>query len=228
VYAKRFNPYFENEILREPQNYPLSMFDASFESPKFSTAFSNPFPLQSPFHSLDCPSVFLLLLLLLQVAIVELPFGFVSSDDIGGAGGTCVIRGCVPKKLLVYASEFKEAFEDARGFGWESAVPRHDLPSLIQRKATEIERLNKVYKTILEKSGVHMFGERIRDDSFTTHLMHVSMIRGQPACMFANQAPTRIALCRTFPSTILFFIYKYIPNKQCSHLEISNETPTFF
>lgn len=39
----------------------------------------------------------------LQVAVVELPFGFVSSDEIGGAGGTCVIRGCVPKKLLVYA-----------------------------------------------------------------------------------------------------------------------------
>jgi glutathione reductase (NADPH) len=39
----------------------------------------------------------------MQVAIVELPFGFVSSDYVGGAGGTCVIRGCVPKKLLVYA-----------------------------------------------------------------------------------------------------------------------------
>lgn len=39
----------------------------------------------------------------IQVAIVELPFGFVSSDSVGGAGGTCVIRGCVPKKLLVYA-----------------------------------------------------------------------------------------------------------------------------
>lgn len=41
--------------------------------------------------------------ILMQVAIVELPFGFVSSDYVGGAGGTCVIRGCVPKKLLVYA-----------------------------------------------------------------------------------------------------------------------------
>ena len=40
---------------------------------------------------------------LLQVAIIELPFGLVSSDSVGGAGGTCVIRGCVPKKLLVYA-----------------------------------------------------------------------------------------------------------------------------
>lgn len=38
-----------------------------------------------------------------QVAVIELPFGFVSSDTVGGAGGTCVIRGCVPKKLLVYA-----------------------------------------------------------------------------------------------------------------------------
>lgn len=41
--------------------------------------------------------------MIMQVAIVELPFGFVPSDSVGGAGGTCVIRGCVPKKLLVYA-----------------------------------------------------------------------------------------------------------------------------
>ncbi len=38
-----------------------------------------------------------------KTAIIELPFGFVSSEKVGGAGGTCVIRGCVPKKLLVYA-----------------------------------------------------------------------------------------------------------------------------
>ena len=49
--------------------------------------------------------------------MVELPFGFVPSDTVGGAGGTCVIRGCVPKKLFVYASEYREAFSDAQGFG---------------------------------------------------------------------------------------------------------------
>jgi hypothetical protein len=72
-----------------------------------------------------------------QVAIVELPFGFVSNtDSVGGAGGTCVIRGCVPKKLMVYASEFSEGFHDAQGFGWGPAAPSHDLGSFIARKVS--------------------------------------------------------------------------------------------
>ena len=69
-----------------------------------------------------------------QVAIVEMPFGFVSSDTVGGAGGTCVIRGCVPKKLMMYASEFRESFEDARGFGWESGIPPYNLKEFMERK----------------------------------------------------------------------------------------------
>jgi len=89
-----------------------------------------------------------------KVAIVELPFGLVSSDSVGGAGGTCVIRGCVPKKLLVYASEFTESFEDAGGFGWHPPTTGHDISSLLERKAKEIERLNGVYVNILKNSGV--------------------------------------------------------------------------
>ncbi len=46
-----------------------------------------------------------------------MPFNPIASDTAGGAGGTCVLRGCVPKKLFVYASEYREAFEDAKGFG---------------------------------------------------------------------------------------------------------------
>lgn len=52
-----------------------------------------------------------------KVAICELPFGFVSSDSVGGAGGTCVLRGCVPKKLMVYAAGFTQEFRESRGFG---------------------------------------------------------------------------------------------------------------
>eukprot|EP00887_Chlorella_sp_A99_P002348 scaffold10.g2348.t1 len=88
-----------------------------------------------------------------KVAVVELPFGFVSSDTVGGAGGTCVIRGCVPKKLLVYASEFADSYRDAQGFGWGAAQPPVDVRALIQRKAKEIERLNGIYSTILSKAG---------------------------------------------------------------------------
>jgi pyruvate/2-oxoglutarate dehydrogenase complex dihydrolipoamide dehydrogenase (E3) component len=47
-----------------------------------------------------------------------MPFNPIASDEAGGAGGTCVLRGCVPKKLFVYASEYREAFKDAEGFGW--------------------------------------------------------------------------------------------------------------
>lgn len=89
-----------------------------------------------------------------KVAVVEMPFGFISSDMVGGAGGTCVIRGCVPKKLLVYASEFADAFRDAQGFGWAASQPPVDVRSLIQRKSKEIERLNGIYSTILTKAGV--------------------------------------------------------------------------
>lgn len=52
-----------------------------------------------------------------KVAICELPFDFVSSETLGGVGGTCVLRGCVPKKLMVYASEFADEFHNSIGFG---------------------------------------------------------------------------------------------------------------
>jgi glutathione reductase (NADPH) len=89
-----------------------------------------------------------------KVAIIELPFALVSSEEKGGAGGTCVIRGCVPKKLLVYASEFMEAFQDAGGFGWTPPTSVHSMGSLLERKAREIERLNSVYVDLLKSSGV--------------------------------------------------------------------------
>jgi len=69
-------------------------------------------------------------------------------------GGTCVIRGCVPKKLLVYASQFRDAFQDACGYGWDSHVPAFDWPTLIANKDKEIDRLNGIYIKMLENSGV--------------------------------------------------------------------------
>src|SRR5918912_1030749 len=61
-------------------------------------------------------------------------------------GGTCVIRGCVPKKLLVYGASFADAFADAVGFGWERATPAFDWTKLIAAKDAEIGRLEGVYK----------------------------------------------------------------------------------
>src|SRR5580692_5498346 len=63
-------------------------------------------------------------------------------------GGTCVIRGCVPKKLLVYASRFSHEFEDAAGFGWTVPKATFDWPTLIANKDKEIGRLETVYGTL--------------------------------------------------------------------------------
>ncbi|MBP2226865.1 glutathione reductase (NADPH) [Azospirillum agricola] len=69
-------------------------------------------------------------------------------------GGTCVIRGCVPKKLLVYAAQFRDGFEDSRGYGWDAHAPAFDWETLIARKDAEIDRLNGIYISMLKNSGV--------------------------------------------------------------------------
>jgi glutathione reductase (NADPH) len=75
-------------------------------------------------------------------------------------GGTCVIRGCVPKKLLVYASHYAEDFEEAAGFGWSVGESRFDWPTLIKNKDAEIDRLNAIYIRNLEASGVEIITGR--------------------------------------------------------------------
>lgn len=75
-------------------------------------------------------------------------------------GGTCVIRGCVPKKLLVYASHFSEDFEMAKGFGWRVGDTSFDWKTLIARKDAEIDRLNGLYIKTLEGAGVEIINGR--------------------------------------------------------------------
>ena len=75
-------------------------------------------------------------------------------------GGTCVIRGCVPKKLLVYASRFRDEFQDAVGFGWTAGEHRFDWRTLIANKDREIERLSEIYARNLEMAGVRVLRER--------------------------------------------------------------------
>ena len=75
-------------------------------------------------------------------------------------GGTCVIRGCVPKKLFTYAAHFAEDFEDAAGFGWEHARPNFDWPTLIANKDAEIDRLNGIYIRMLAAAGVDLVEDR--------------------------------------------------------------------
>ncbi len=77
-------------------------------------------------------------------------------------GGTCVIRGCVPKKLLAYAAHFSEDFEDAAGFGWTVGDCSFSWPKLIAAKDREIDRLNGVYLKLLDQSGVELCSQRGR------------------------------------------------------------------
>jgi glutathione reductase (NADPH) len=77
-------------------------------------------------------------------------------------GGTCVNVGCIPKKLLVYASHFAEDFADAAGFGWSLAKPRFDWAQLIANKDLEITRLNGVYARLLDEAGVERIAGRAR------------------------------------------------------------------
>ncbi|HEY7550785.1 MAG TPA: glutathione-disulfide reductase, partial [Hyphomicrobiaceae bacterium] len=75
-------------------------------------------------------------------------------------GGTCVIRGCIPKKLLVYASRFSDDFEDAAGFGWTVEGTRFDWPTLIANKDREIARLEGLYRGTVGNAGATVFDTR--------------------------------------------------------------------
>jgi glutathione reductase (NADPH) len=85
-----------------------------------------------------------------RVALVE-------EDRIGG---TCVIRGCVPKKLMVLASRFAAEFDDARAFGWEMGTPAFHWQRLTSAVAREVSRLEGLYRKGLEDAGVAVFGDR--------------------------------------------------------------------
>lgn len=96
-----------------------------------------------------------------SVAICELPFATISSDLAGGFGGTCVLRGCVPKKLLVYSSKYSHEFEESHGFGWTyEADPKHDWSTLMANKNAELQRLTGIYKNILRNAGVTLIEGR--------------------------------------------------------------------
>jgi glutathione reductase (NADPH) len=87
-------------------------------------------------------------------------------------GGTCVIRGCVPKKLLVYAARFSHDFKDAAGYGWTVPPPSFDWPTLIANKDREIARLELAYETTLERAKVKLAKSRaVLADARTVRLL---------------------------------------------------------
>lgn len=86
-------------------------------------------------------------------------------------GGTCVIRGCVPKKMMVYAAHFHEDFEDSRHYGWNTSVDSFDWSRLIENKDKEIDRLNGIYENLLNNAGVEiLYGTASLVDANTVQL----------------------------------------------------------
>jgi glutathione reductase (NADPH) len=105
-------------------------------------------------------------------------------------GGTCVIRGCVPKKLLVYASKFAEEFEDAVGFGWTSEKVSFDWATLIANKDREIDRLNKAYVRNLESAGAELILERsVLEDRHTVRLASGLKVTAKTILIAAGASP---------------------------------------
>ena len=108
-------------------------------------------------------------------------------------GGTCVIRGCIPKKLLVYASQFSENVKDAAGYGWDFGDAKFDWPTLIANKDKEIARLEGLYTKHVLASGAAIFQDRaVFEDPHTLTLLNSGKIVTADKILIATgNRPTR-------------------------------------
>src|ERR1700689_1360123 len=105
-------------------------------------------------------------------------------------GGTCVIRGCVPKKLPVMASHVHQEIEDAAGFGWTIPRATFDWPTLIANKDTEIARLEAAYTANVEKSGARIVKTRaVFEDAHAIRLGTGELVRARMVLIATGGAP---------------------------------------
>ncbi len=105
-------------------------------------------------------------------------------------GGTCVIRGCVPKKLLVYASRFSEDFEDAAGYGWSVPEPTFHWPTLIANVDREVARLEAAYTATLERFNVALVQSRaVLEDAHTVRLASGARVHAETILIATGSAP---------------------------------------
>jgi glutathione reductase (NADPH) len=132
-------------------------------------------------------------------------------------GGTCVIRGCVPKKLLVYASRFADEFEDAVGYGWTVPEPTFDWPTLIANKDREIARLELAYTTNLERAKVAIVKSRAAIvDPHTVKLADGTTVRAKHILVATGAAPSlgkEIEGCEHVISSNEAFHLKELPKR---------------
>ncbi len=105
-------------------------------------------------------------------------------------GGTCVIRGCVPKKLMVYASHVRRELDDAAGFGWSIPEATFDWPTLIANKDKEIARLEAAYTFNVEKAGAKIIKTRAAfEDAHTLRLATGEKVRAKYILIATGGAP---------------------------------------
>jgi glutathione reductase (NADPH) len=105
-------------------------------------------------------------------------------------GGTCVIRGCVPKKLLVIGSHIRHEIDDAAGFGWTIPQATFDWPTMIANKDKEIARLEGIYTTSAEKAGVRIVKARaVIEDAHTISLSNGETVTAQTILIATGSAP---------------------------------------
>ena len=109
-------------------------------------------------------------------------------------GGTCVIRGCVPKKLLVYGAEYRELLEEAGSFGW--SVPGHscDPSTLLANVRREVDRLNALHIGFLEKAGVELISGWGRFEDAHTVVVGDRRLQGRQILIAVGGQPQRLAI----------------------------------
>ncbi|MDP1632971.1 MAG: glutathione-disulfide reductase [Caulobacter sp.] len=108
-------------------------------------------------------------------------------------GGTCVIRGCVPKKFMVYASEFSNQVKTARGFGWTVPEPTFDWKTFLTAKDIEIARLSGIYVTNLHKAGADLVhGRAVLKDAHTVEILgeHAKTVMAEKILIATGGRPT--------------------------------------
>jgi glutathione reductase (NADPH) len=132
-------------------------------------------------------------------------------------GGTCVIRGCVPKKLLVYAARFADDFEDAVAFGWQVGEPKFEWSHLIANKDREVARLEAAYTTTLERFKVEVVKSRaVLEDAHTVRLATGALVRAETILIATGAAPNmgpRIAGLEHVISSNEAFHLKALPKR---------------
>jgi len=109
-------------------------------------------------------------------------------------GGTCVIRGCVPKKIFMYAAQFADAFADAAGYGWHVAQTDFDLARLTVAKNAELVRIEGVYRRMLADSGVRLITGRASVVDSHTLLIDGKAFSAERLLIATGSVPSRPAI----------------------------------